>query len=814
LKNEERVMLQVAVDLPVWKPFHYSVPPDLLLRARVGCRVLAPFGKRKVTGYILEKVPHSGERELRDIMDVPDQEPLFHESMVPFFQWMADYYMHPLGRLIRSALPGGLNMHFFVTACLTEKGERALDLLPSQERDLLLWVKNHPKKRIPVPLQDLYPLQKQGLLVLDHRKSAAVTGPLLRRFVRVRTGISTEGFFQERAGSLSAKNEREFLERAFRSGDISVRELCAGYSNGAYLVKKWICKGMLEPYVVTVVRDPAGNVLSADPPPEKLSGQQEEVVAVVREGLTRKAFSAFLLHGVTGSGKTEVYYQAVQAAIGQGRQAILMAPEIALVVYMEGLFRNRFGDKVALYHSGLSRGERYDQWMKMARGEVDLVIGARSALFAPLPRLGLIIVDEEHDTSYKQEEAPRYQARDAAVVRGKMEKALVLLGSGTPSVQSFHNAQKGRYGLLGMPERIENRPLPEVEVVDMRGFSCGRAEEEMISPVLKSGLDNVLIEKSQAMLFLNRRGFTRVLLCRSCGQSLRCANCDVPLTFHLKENQVICHYCGFRRKVSFMCPACSHDGLKPYGFGTEKVEKALGEMYPGLRTARMDRDSIRRKGQTFQLLKKFSLHEIDVLIGTQMITKGYDFPRVTLVGVLAADFSLGFPDFRAAEKTFQILSQVAGRAGRGGQKGRVIVQTFFPEHYAITAAKNHDYPVFFDQETELRRQLGYPPFSFLACLRLQGNHESRTSDMSKQLVEEMFRMVGRWPKRGREIQVLGPVEAPLAKIRGKYRWQIFVKSRNSALLHHFLDQVTAKSGKLLRGKGVDLIVDIDPYQML
>jgi primosomal protein N' (replication factor Y) (superfamily II helicase) len=579
-------------------------------------------------------------------------------------------------------------------------------------------------------------------------------------------------------------------------------------------VRKWMRKGMLEPYVVTVVRDPAGNVLSADPPPERLSGQQEEVVAVIREGLNRKAFSAFLLHGVTGSGKTEVYYQAIQDVIGQGRQAILMAPEIALVVYMEGLFRTRLGDRVALYHSGLSQGERYDQWMKMARGEVDLVIGARSALFAPLPHLGLIIVDEEHDTSYKQEEGPRYQARDAAVVRGKMEKALVLLGSGTPSVQSFYNARKGRYALLGMPERVENRPLPEVEVVDMRSFSGGRTEEEMLSPVLKSGLDNVLAEKNQAMLFLNRRGFTRVLLCRSCGQSLRCANCDVPLTFHLRENQVVCHYCGFRRKVSFTCPACGRDALKPYGFGTEKVEKTLGEMYPGLRTARMDRDSIRRKGQTFQLLRKFSLHEIDVLIGTQMITKGYDFPRVTLVGVLAADFSLGFPDFRAAEKTFQILSQVAGRAGRGEQKGRVIVQTFYPEHYAITAAKNYDYPGFFEQETDLRRQLGYPPFSFLACLRLQGNHESRTSDTSKQLAEEMVRVIEKWPKRGREIQVLGPVEAPLAKIRGKYRWQIFVKSRNSALLHHFLEQVTAKSVKLLRGKGVDLIVDIDPYQML
>jgi primosomal protein N' (replication factor Y) (superfamily II helicase) len=814
LKVEDKVMLRVAVALPVWNTFHYTVPPDLLPKAKVGCRVLAPFGKRKVTGYIVEKIPSSGERDLRDILDVLDHEPLFHESMAPFFQWMADYYMHPLGRVIRSALPGGLNMRVFVTARLTEKGERAVSLLAPEDKKILLWVKDHPKKRVPVPLQALYPLQKQGLLVLAHRKGSAVAGPLLRRFVRAGQGVSSEDFFQEHGDSFSAKNEREFLEQIFSSGGIPVTELYDRYSNGAYLVKKWSRKGMLEPYVVTVVRDPAGNILSSDPQPERLSDQQEGVAAAIREGLNRSAFAAFLLHGVTGSGKTEVYYQAIQEAIRLGRQAILMAPEIALVIYMEGLFRSRLGDRVALYHSGLSQGERYDQWMKMARGEVDLVIGARSALFAPLPDLGLIIADEEHDTSYKQEEAPRYQARDAAVVRGKIDKALVLLGSGTPSIQSFYNARKGRYGLLRMPDRIRNRPLPEVEVVDMRTFSGDGREEEIISPVLKSALDDALAEKSQAMLFLNRRGFTRVLLCRFCGQSMRCANCDVPLTFHLRENHAVCHYCGFQRKAASTCPACGRDGLKPYGFGTEKVEKALGELYPGLRTARMDRDSIRRKGQTFQLLKKFSLHEIDVLIGTQMITKGYDFPRVTLVGVLAADFSLGFPDFRAAEKTFQILSQVAGRAGRGEQKGRVIVQTFYPEHYAIAAAKNHDYPGFFEQETELRRQLGYPPFSFLACVRLQGNHEGRTSGMSKQLAEEMARVIGGWPKRGREIQVLGPVEAPLAKLRGKHRWQIFVKSRNSALLHQFLERVAARSGKLLRGKGVDMIVDIDPYQML
>jgi primosomal protein N' (replication factor Y) len=814
LNAEDLSAIRVAVALPVWETYHYTVPSDLRSKALVGCRVLVPFGKKKVTGYIMEESSPFEERELKSILEVLDPEPLFHEKMVPFFHWMAEYYMHPLGRLIQAALPGGLNMRVFVAAHVTEKGERALNLLTSKERDLLGWVKAHPGKRVAFPVKDLYPLQKQGLLVVDRRTRKSRAGPLLRRFVKVKEGVQAECFFREKARSLSARNEKEFLEEVFSGRGTPVAALCSRYANGAYLVKKWIKTGVLEPYSDTVLRDPSGNILSAQPPPECLYEQQEEVLRVIRERLSRRAFTTFLLHGVTGSGKTEVYYEAIQETLRLGRQAILLVPEIALVIYLEGLFCTRLGGRVAVYHSGLSEGERYDQWVRMARGDVDLVIGARSALFAPLPDPGLIILDEEHDTSYKQEEAPRYQARDAAVVRGKIEKAIVLLGSGTPSVQSFQNAREGRYELLSMPERVERRPLPEIEVVDMKNLSGGTAEQEMISPTLKSALDGVLAENSQAIFFLNRRGFNRVFLCRFCGRSLRCANCDLALTYHLRENQLVCHYCGFRKDVNSSCPACGREGLRPYGFGTERVEKALRDVYPGLRTARMDRDSVRRKGQTFQLLRNFSLHELDVLIGTQMITKGYDFPRVTLVGVLAADFSLGFPDFRAAERTFQVISQVAGRAGRGEQKGRVIIQTFYPEHYAIVAAKNHDYLNFFEQETELRRQLAYPPFSYLACVRFQGNLDRKTEEMSRQVSQEMGRIAGRWPKRGREIQILGPVEAPLSKLRGKYRWQTFVKSRNSGLLHHFLERAEARSRTILRGTGVSLAIDVDPYQML
>jgi primosomal protein N' (replication factor Y) len=497
-----------------------------------------------------------------------------------------------------------------------------------------------------------------------------------------------------------------------------------------------------------------------------------------------------------------------------GRQAILLVPEIALAIYMEGIFRSRLGDRLAVYHSGLSEGERYDQWMKMARGEVPLAIGARSALFAPFPNLGLVIVDEEHDPAYKQEEGARYQARDAAVVRGKLADASVLLGSGTPSVQSYYNASRERYALIKMPERIEQRPLPEVQLIDMKAFSPEGKEEGILSSALRDALDAAMTSGKQAILFLNRRGFYRVHLCRSCGKPVRCPNCEVSLIYHLRDNRLACHYCGFHCPPQTLCPACGRESLRSFGFGTERLEAELKNLYPGVRSARMDRDSIRRKGHTFELLRKFSRREIDVLLGTQMVTKGYDFPDVTLVGVVGADSSLSFPDFRAAERTFQILSQAAGRAGRGQDTGRVVIQTFYPDHYAVTAARDHDYSAFFEKEIELREMLGYPPFSYLACLRLQGNHKQKTEDMARRVAERMIQVTGSWPKRGKDLQVLGPVEAPLGKLKGKYRWQIFIRSKGPNLLHVFLKKLSEGLRKVLKGSGVSLTIDIDPYQML
>ena len=796
--------------------FFYAIPENLLSKAEVGRRVSIPFRNRKVIGYILEKGPGNQQEDLKEILEVIDEEPLFTKGLVSLFQWMSDYYLYPVGRFIQSALPGGLNAQPFKTGQITEKGLSALKRLSknSQERSLLSWVKENPRKRLPSPLDMAYRLQKKGWLIIESRTRKRRVGPLIRKFVRAKQGLDLQSVFQGEGRSIRAKNETDFLQTVFSSEGILLKEISSKFSNGAYLVNKWIRKGVLEKYDAPVIRNLAGEVMFPSLVPSQLYDQQKLVLEEIEHLLKRRRFSTCLLHGVTGSGKTEVYYRAVEEAIQRGRQALLLVPEIALAVYMEGIFRSRLGNRVAIYHSGLSEGERYDQWVRTVRGEVDLVIGARSALFSPLPKLGVIIVDEEHDFSYKQEEGPRYQARDAAVVRGKLEKALVILGSGTPSVQSFHHTATERYRLLSMPERIEKRPLPEVQIVDMKALSQGEPGNGIISPILRAALEETLTDGKQAILFLNRRGFNRVYLCRSCGQPIRCTNCDLALIYHLREDRLACHYCGFRAQPENRCATCGHEGMKAYGFGTERLEQELGEAFPDGRITRMDRDSTRRKGQTFRILKRFSDHEIDIMVGTQMITKGYDFPKVTLVGVIAADLSLGFPDFRAGERTFQILSQVAGRAGRGDQKGKVIVQTFNPEHYAIVTAKDHDYGSFFQMETSLREQLGYPPFSYLACLRIQGNNPEASASMAKRLGQGITGVLERWPKWGREIQVLGPAEAPLAKLKGKYRWQILIKCKGAELLHYFLREIDTLTRKMLRGSGVSLIVDVDPYQML
>jgi primosomal protein N' (replication factor Y) len=806
---------RIAVTLPVKKTFYYAAPKALDPVVEIGCRVTVPFKGRKVTGYILEKSLLNGHPDLKEISEVLDDEPLFYPQTVPFFEWVADYYVHPIGKVIQAVLPGGLNKKIFKTASLTETGLEALLRLPShyEEVKILTWIKDNPDKRLPWPFSKVEPLKKRGWLAIKDGEGRRPTGPLVRRFVRLKQGAGPETLPVQRQSSARSKNEIEFLEAVGNGSAVLLSALASRFSNAARLVNKWVKTGMIETGMMTVYRNPAGEIITQGPPPLDLYDQQVKVLSDIRRCLDKKTFSTCLLHGVTGSGKTEVYLRAIEHALGLGGQAILLTPEISLAAYMEGIFRSRLGDRVSIYHSGLSAGERYDQWRRIARGEADLVIGARSALFAPLPRLGLIMVDEEHDSAYKQDSAPRYQGRDAAVVRCKMEKALAILGSGTPSVQSFQNCLSGKYRLLVMPDRVEKRPLPDIEIVDMRPPKDKPFNIAIISRRLKTAIADNLASGNQTLLFLNRRGFHRMYICRSCGRPVSCPNCDVGLTYHLEEDRLVCHYCGFSSGTHMICPSCGYPRLRAYGFGTEKVEQDLKELLPDARIARMDADSTRKKGEAISILKRFSEHKIDILVGTQMITKGYDFPMVTLVGVVAADLSLGFPDFRAGERTFQILSQVAGRAGRGEQRGRVIIQTFNPDHYAIDAATRHDFEMFFNKEKALRAQLGYPPFSRLAFLMLKGNSMEETKEAAHALTRNIGEAIKKWPKRGKEIQVLGPVEALVSKIKGKYRWQILIKGRSASLLQNLLEEVETMSNSFLASRGVSLAIDVDPYQM-
>ena len=783
--------------------------------AHVGCRALVPFNNRKVTGYILEKMPRNQDENLKEILEILDTESLFHSQLIPFFEWIAEYYIHPIGKVIQSVLPGGMNTDPYNTAFLTEKGLSVCKALSShsEERQILSWIKDHPGRRLPWPTHRISGLEKRGWLILKPRRGKGHPGPLMRKFVRVKEGVDLRSIILEEGGESRTKNEVEFLESILSSNENLLSELVTRFPNGSYLVGKWIKKGILESFKAPVYRNPAGNIMFPYSIPEKLYAQQDRALRYIRNSLDKRTFSPCLLYGVTGSGKTEVYFKAAEYTFDSGRQVILVVPEISLAVYMEGIFRSRLGNRVAIYHSGLSRGERYDQWMRMARGDVDLVIGARSALFAPLPSVGLIVVDEEHDSAYKQESSPHYQARDAAVVRAKMENAVVILGSGTPSVQSFQNSMIKKYHLLLMKDRVEKRPMPDVEVVDMKTVVEKKFKNEIFSPRLKQAIDQNLTAGNQTILFLNRRGFHRMYLCRSCGQNIRCPNCDVALTYHLKEDRLICHYCGFCAEAQTKCPSCGNEGLRVYGFGTEKLEQEIKGFFPDSRVARMDADSTRKKGQAFRILKKFGRQEIDILVGTQIITKGYDFPFVTLVGVIAADFSLGFPDFRAGERTFQILSQVTGRAGRGNQRGRVIIQTFNPDHYAISTAMAYDYKTFFSRERELRKQLGYPPFSRLACLKLKGNSKRKTAAAAQRLGLAIKDILTKWPEKGKQIQLLGPSEAPISRLKGKYRWQILIKSRNVSLLQKLLNEIERSSRRMLQSDGVHLILDVDPYQM-
>ncbi|MBW2620606.1 MAG: primosomal protein N', partial [Deltaproteobacteria bacterium] len=647
--------IEVAVALPVYNTYTYSVPENLGELVSTGKRVLVPFGRRRVTGYILGQGKDENQEGIKTILDILDEKPLFPSSMIPFFRWTADYYLHPIGDVIKCALPGGLNLYDFFTIAITEKGKDSLlnNSTTPLEMEILNRLGTGPcrfkdlnknfNKHIPNAL--IHSMESRGVIVCNRKLKGGSTKPKMERYVSlIGSDIPMEKLSNAR---------KKIIETLKTFSEISVKKLQEQVPSGPRLIKSLETDGYISIFQKKVYRDPFGEPIAPDTA-HTLTKEQKSVIFTVTESLGRK-FTTCLLAGVTGSGKTEVYMQLAAKVISLGYSVLVLVPEIALISQMERRFRARFGECVAILHSGLSAGERYDQWMRIARGEAAIVIGARSAVFAPFVNIGIIIVDEEHDTSYKQEGGLRYNARDLAVVRAKLDNGVALLGSATPSIQSYYNATTKKFKVVTLTKRVEKRPLPEITVVDLCKSRDVRGIRRFITPELHREMKATLVRGEQVLLFLNRRGFASYPVCAACGEAIRCKNCDISLTLHQKINAYKCHYCGYTRASTSNCTSCGSTKILLLGIGTEKVEAAVKSFFPDARTARMDRDTTRRKGSILKILKGLRNQTIDILVGTQMVAKGHDFPNITLVGIICADLSLNFPDFRAGERTFQLL---------------------------------------------------------------------------------------------------------------------------------------------------------------
>jgi primosomal protein N' (replication factor Y) len=802
------VYAEVAIALPVEKTFHYAIPPQFQSLCEVGKRVLVPLGKRTVTGYILELSSHLPPditgKDIKEMLDVLDETPLFDKGMLQFFRWVADYYLTPLGQVIKTALPPGINWESYYLCSLTHEGKeaaagraahqtlaakvlRAID--PHHGSPLKQLLKSYPHRSL------FFSLQKKGLITLEAKIQPGRTKAKKVTFVEAVSPPPSPEPLTPKEGEIYA-----FLTEQKK---VSLGDLRKRFRGASSVLKRLMKKGMATTKEAEVYREPMLETVEREEASFSLNPEQQAALEQINKALKQHTFSPFLLYGVTGSGKTEVYLRAIQEAISLGKQALILVPEISLTPQLVGRFQRKLAVEMALLHSGLSPGERYDQWRKVRRGLVAVVIGARSAVFSPCNNLGLIIVDEEHETSYKQEDGVRYNARDLALVRAQREKAVVILGSATPSLESFYNAQRERYHLLHLPQRVGGGVLPNVDIVDLK-----RGKDTLFSPPLQEAMAQNLREGGQSLLFLNRRGFSHTALCAECGRAFTCRHCSVTLTFHARRKTLLCHYCGYQLSAFPVCPHCGGGTIQLLGLGTEKVEDEVRRLFPQARVARMDSDVMTQRGAHAKLLQALEKREIDILVGTQMIVKGHDFPRITLVGIITADIALNLPELRSSERCFQLISQAAGRAGRGIHPGRVIIQTFLPEHYAIQRAKDHDFVGFYRQEIAAREALRYPPVTRMVNIRVSSRNPRDAERGIQRLAKKGERVLK--TLRGK-VEMLGPSPAPLYQIKGSYRWQLLFKGEKVASLQH-LSRALIHEGKGL--KGVRVEVDVDPLSML
>jgi len=761
------MIARVSLEIALRKEFDYSIPAELAGQIDVGSRVQVPFGPRKILGVVTAVAEESGHANLKPILKVIGAQTLVTPKVLKLARWIGEYYCCAPEIALKSVLPeavrkedAGWRERLLVRA-LPVSGE--FPKLPKRQQDV--W--NLVEERREILLSELVEL-------------AETTAATVRKL--------------EDRSLVSITNEISERDPYARETILASQPLVVNPAQATVLEK------------IKAAMDAENDACS-------VMREKPELASSNASRITHHAPRTFLLHGVTGSGKTEIYLQAIAHALEQGQGAIVLVPEIALTPQTVERFKARFSSGklqtlVAVLHSHLSAGERHDEWHKIRQGRARIVIGARSAIFAPVEPLGLIIVDEEHEHSYKQEEAPRYHARDVAVMRGQMENAVVVLGSATPSLESFYNCKKGKFTLLELPERVDDQKMPHVRVVDMRQTARDGKGPPIFSPQLKEAITQRLERKEQTILFLNRRGYSTSLLCPKCGYVAECPNCSVSLTYHRIEQKLSCHICGHNARVPNICPneQCKNPAIRFAGTGTQKVEEVLAKLFPKARVKRMDADTMKRKDDYRHVLGDFRTGKIDILVGTQMIAKGLHFPNVTLVGIIYADSALHQPDFRAGERTFQLLTQVAGRAGRGDVEGEVFVQAFTPFHPAIQYARRHDFVGFFDQELEFREQLKYPPFSRVALLTLKGRNEDKVKFSADHLKRELEKKL----KSLKDLIIAGPAPAPLLRAENFFRYQIMLRTRAMSALSRELAIVVQS---LTLPDDVTLAVDIDPVSL-
>ncbi len=807
--------VDVALPVPLDTAFTYRVPDGLLPVA--GGRVLVPFRQQRLSGIVTELHDREPSVQTKNVISALDASPVLDEQLIRLGKWIANYYLAPLGEVFRTMLPLAAEFKRSIGFRITELGHLTLHqagMSGSSGRSKRTAEDQYAEFRVLEYLAERETV-KEAALRSSTRVSNSVLGGMVRKKWIERLDLSAVqdaarivrfAVLKNAEGKLN-ENQAKLIETlAAAGGRVNVetlRELEVPRTTLSTLVKRGLVEIVHEKAEFQVSR------LAARPSPFdfEFNPAQKRALKTIQDSVAARKFGGMLLHGVTGSGKTAVYLASMRAVLDSGRSAILLVPEIGLTPAVAADVHQVFGTEVAILHSALSDKERAEQWHRIKRGEARVVVGTRSAVFAPVSDLALIIVDEEHDTSYKQEEMPRYHARDVAVMRAKMANATVVMGSATPSLESYFNARKNKYALLELPDRVEQRPLPEVEIIDMRQEFQESGHEQVISRKLTQEIRERLDRKEQVMVLLNRRGYSPVVMCRACGKTIECQNCAIAMTHHKRSRRMECHYCGFTAPVPQNCSQCGSEYVYFLGTGSEKLEELLHGMFPQARIGRLDRDTVRGQEDFERTLAALNRGELDILVGTQMIAKGHDIHGVTLVGVVGADMSLGFPDFRAAERTFQLLTQVAGRAGRGTTPGKVVLQTYFPDHYAVQYAAAHDFAGFYDKELRFRSWMHYPPYSALANVLVRSDKMDDALRWSGEL--------GKWFEKTRHegVRVLGPAAAPIVRLKRDYRYHFVLKSPSREKLNGLLRAMLAYAAQKKIPR-TQVIVDVDALWLM